>query len=1633
MDKGSLRSGQPDDHLRASIALADEAARALADQLYDFNRTRDGTSTSELLCQAAAASADQVAGLAGAIVPSLAPSIARAWEWLKRFRLGLGDLTVGELAVEENRSLWLRDLLRELARFDLPSHPDNALRWLAVYCGAHAQETASEITALISKLLGRGYYHSGTTGCDHLGRLLACEIAHASPVAEDLLDTLKLIGTGRHPALPAEKQFVPSPHVARGLAGCGREDAVEILCDTITTDRQSPELSLKAALQAAVAAVEVLSASSTALVRVLETIAMEISHGTLDRNALSEPLSSVLALPAPFLADPSCDVTLQKCAAALNDANLRALMINSDDETDMFLGLWALSVLDLDICGKQLRERYEQACAAEREDTKLALRTFARLRATRTLAMRPIWLCMLSEALGDSRDSLNLALTAEVLAFKTAAGLNTGKGISVPADTALDLLLELERRLRDPVLKEELVKVSGAGTAYTIDSTLASLIVANLAGRSVDCLLPLASNLDYVGFPLLADADFTKSNAQIRAIVFERAGSRLPIGSRMMIRAVAAAESIDELVQWSRRFEKHSVDPLFALSCALRSDRVDFWRAFLSASKKPHRECGLRILIATLRFFDKTQLLEHSKILSSLSADIVIDSAAIRLDAAKVLDEYEAAQSAKKKGDDLKSHYARAARELARSEVEADLEVAGQRAALVKLCEQVAQITGIDAHRFTPTAPQKPRDHGTTYADLLGRAAPKIFQAAGMLVAEARAQSLAHDEQSRRLSEWFATRPSELRESDGSEVRRLLNWFWSTDSWPTFEKEILCRAQPLMQPNELKRIAELSPPAIESSTRSRLHDWERTLRANATHDYTAGLLPRIDWYESILANLPASIQQLGPLANSPVPHPPHHSVVDYTFRHVCDYLRTPNLEPATKSLIHKRLWPLLWWTASFGGKVQAIDASAIGHALSHDQVTLYELVWFLVLPEYRDIADNLISGVQKPERLCMGINAARDVEIRAVIQAVSEICRRQENSVDPSLPPTLANTWRKLPAPPSQATVVDALQKYAQTPYQVIGSTDDSQKAFVARLREALSSETDTWLLPSEGQSFEIYKALDFDKVDAWQKSTRQALKELLAHKTISEEQLLRVAMHQPLLLRSVLEATGRTKLLEAAIWLTVHLGWGTAELAMTLDADTGHASLRRLSANAKQLAHHLVAHYVPDFTAQLEPFAPWLEKLTIRRSWKQAAIDGLTRQELKPLFDALKAVHTAADRQRVEGWIAAMDGKLSSPVQREKLEASIKDRPNAALLQLALLPLPSDRAAMLVDISRRLKIIEAITIAGRKCKSVDARENVKRAVDRVRCTLADNAGLAGPVQLDWLSGEAIAKELAEFKRIEIDDYVIALQLRGDGPHCVVSKGGKALKALPAALKSSEQGKRLIELQNRLKNALGDTRAVLEAAMLEQRGYTPDDLKMMLQHPVVATLARELLFVMSAPQPSDKLLVGRPSDDGQNLLSLDGKSTKVTQPVRIVHPLDLDEQGVLAQWQSWFTDHAPQPFPQVERAFARLGDLEIIDDGTRINRHDGVAISNEEQAFRVLQAHGWQSDREASDICRIFRGGERGDTTAILQEFLIDASLVGPIEFRDSLWNIMPIVDVPPIILSETIRDIDRTIEAVRK
>lgn len=1629
-----VRPTKPDDFLKSEFSGASESVGSLVFKIFGFDEYRDSKQTRKLLLEAAEATGDEVGAMSEVVFPEFGESIGFAWQRLEAFTIAFPGWTIGEPAVTENRPIWLGELLRELARFKLPGKLDDALIWLAIHCGTFAEKEDNEFASFMSELFGTTAFQLGMSGCEHVGRWLACEIARNSTVSENLFDTLRLVGTARHPALSPEDRPVPSPHVARGLAGCGHDGAIAALCETITTDRGDSLLAVKAAVQATAAAVEVFSVFPDVLLSVLETLAIQLDKGQLDSKTLVNDLSPVLELPPVLLTELIGDGKLWTCVSVLRERELRQKMMASDDQTEQFLGLWGEAAYDIHACASQILECYEQACVVDNEDSKLLLRTIARLREGRTLAMRPMWLRILREAIEDSQEQLNVSILAEALNFGVASGLTLESGKSVPADEAFDMLIEVERRLRNGKRMAELVAVSSLGSAEEIRDRLIGLMILNLAGRPGDALLPFVHRMDSNSIAVLEQADFSTTDAATRAAIFEKSSAKHPHGPALMVRAVAAADSIDELLEWLlvQYRLRQAVDPLFAIACGLREDRVKLWQTLLLATKKETRQLGLQFVLKTLKVIDDVKRFADSKIADALPSHIELDSDAIRRDASLVLEEYEAKQSQKKRGDDLQSTSFLRARQLSRSSVEIETESDEKQAALVRLSERVAEQSGIDRSRFVPTPPQPPHDRGSCYRDMFGEVAPKLIEAAASFVAEISEQQTADEQRTEQFRAWLDNRRDDLRESDGSERLRVHQWFVGPGNWQYFDEKVINRAMPMMSDTQLQRIEELRPPVLSVPREELLQRLFQSLSWEAKYCYEDILLVDLDWYESVVANLPESIQRLGPAAeHSATPHPPHEQAIAHVYMSAHDWLGSRQVDEKRKERVRKRLWPLLWWAASFGGRVGQLDAAAIGAAVSSGQASLGDLVWYLVQPGHSETAEHLIEAVKYPERICFSVDTERDNEIRMVIEAVAEICREQEYAADPSLPTTLANTWPKMPAPIGQSGLRSVLTKYADIEYQTVGRTNEKQKAFAARVSECVETAEKSWLV---AEGYFAPKYVKFEVLDGWLKKATEDLRELFRDNTVPEDTLLRIALDRPLLMRCVMEATGRKDQLEAGIWIIFHSGCDLENLAITLNSDTGHPAIRRREPPTKVIEQRLLEQYAQEISMRSDdPFCAPVEDATIRRSWKQSAIDAHQRERLEPLLGASKAVISQKKRQRMEGLLDAMDGKLDAPARRKELESSIKDRPNLALLQLAVLPLPDGHEALAAEISRRLSTFERLSFAGRKRKSIEARLGMQRALEQARRSLADNAGFSDPVQLDWLSGEAIAKELAEFERLEVNGYVIQLRLRGDGPQVLVTRAGKSLKSIPAVVKSSEIGRRLVELQKRLKLSLRDARSVCETSMIKQRTFSPDDLKMMMKHPVVVTVARDLVFIVEPTRSHESIGIGMPSEDGEHLIALDGAATEISRAVQIMHPIELDRIGILTQWQNLMTDRPPQAFPQLDRAIVRADELETADEGKKIIRHEGVKLENEDQAFRILQAHDWQDYRELIGLCRTFSSPSTGSITAILRDFMSRAGSIGPLEFRDSDGNELAAEDVPPIFLSEAIRDIDRAVSGTQQ
>ncbi|MEM6470236.1 MAG: DUF4132 domain-containing protein [Planctomycetota bacterium] len=1613
-EKGLCFRDQPKRLASEALERASEATNCLGRRLLCLDEEETSSEHDNTFLQGVAGeSPEAIRALVDVIAPPLGESISAAWAALEGQMLAIGYWTIGEPADAINRATWLRDLLKELFTIELPAEANDALRHLTVFGGGFKKKITDELAQFMATLTG-GTPQGGETS-DHLGRLLGIEILRDSAVAEDILDTLNLIACGKHAAVHNES---PSPHVARALAWSGRAEALQSLDELIRTQRPS-ELKLSAAITATAAAVEVVQSSPTVLAGVLQTLAGEISRGELDAESVAHQLRFHLRLPAELITQGSPDATLRTCADALSSPETRLQLFEGNDEEGVFLGSWALAATDVRECGRQLVGRYAAAKSESRDEIINSLAVFAHYFDSPTLAMRPFWIEMLRDALGTSDEHQDDVQLGFLLHFEYASGLSK-RASPVPAgDDAFPLLVELGQRLKKKKRLREFVKASSFEDAGDYVKRIAKLLCVNSIGHPPEPILEHLDGLRNASLDAILDVDLSAASAEQFAQLFMAGYSHKPSAIKLCFRAVAETRDVEYLRSWSLEHgSKYSVPAAFALSLTLRPDCKEIWQSFLSAGRKEQRHHGLMLVDSALRSATGVGDCDAAKFHERIPDQAGIDESAIRSLASAVLSEYASAQLKKKRGDDLQSSTYQSAVRLSRSSEEADEINQAEIAAVQKLCQRVATLTGIDGELLEPTVVKPPQDLEVSFEVICPPEAVELIDKIDREFVRDELESIENEDLLAEWNDWTKDTPYPAKL-----VHQAMYILLGPGDWSSLESDVLTTARPLMDESQKRRLKEMSPPR----TRLQHHDLTRKviqrLVCQLPLERSEIVIPQLDWYESMLANFPDEVKYAGVRQEElAFPHPRHYGGLDAVFGAAHGQLSYRGDDESSRK-IRERLWPLLWWTASFGNRVQELNHAAMAAGFLSDQASLGDLVKFLLMPGYRKEARHLIDALKRAEIWLLVPDHPKSQQLLSVVDAVAAICREQDSKPDSSLPQILAITWKKLPAAKGNSDIESVLRRFEDIDFQTVGRLSDRQKLFQTQLREAMSA--DSWYAKTEHGDVLI----DFELVDRWQKQTEADLRQLLREGVVSEAKLMRIAIAWPELLRCALAAMNRETLLEAVIWILVCADQYVGSLALTLDASTGHAEMRREKTDGITINSKLLKHYDADLDVSDQYRTEWIALLTIRRDWKERAIDAHDRDELGPMFEAINHVFRPTDRKRVIGILEAFDGAFSSPAKRKKLEAAITDKPNLEFLQLALLPLPSDRKQLTTELSKRLHVAANLLAAGRKSKSRYAKEKVKLAVEQFRRSLAQNLGLKDPVQLEWLSGEAIADELKVFQRLEIDPYLIQLHLRGDGPHLLITRSGKPLKSIPAAVKKTAEGKRLVDLQKRLTTSMRDARDVFEQAMVSRKIFSPSEVKMMMDHPVIAVIAGALLFTMPPETATGRPVIGRLSEDGLELVMPKGKRHRIDDGIRVSHPLDLVAEETLRVWQNEFIDAAPQPFQQLERQFFLLDSLETAREGTCIVYRDGRKLKNEEKAFRVLEAHGWGRDYESVSMLRQFRT-DQSDVRAVLPEFLCSDEL-GPLEFHDASFDVLPVKDVPPIVISEVLRDITRMFAAI--
>lgn len=258
-----------------------------------------------------------------------------------------------------------------------------------------------------------------------------------------------------------------------------------------------------------------------------------------------------------------------------------------------------------------------------------------------------------------------------------------------------------------------------------------------------------------------------------------------------------------------------------------------------------------------------------------------------------------------------------------------------------------------------------------------------------------------------------------------------------------------------------------------------------------------------------------------------------------------------------------------------------------------------------------------------------------------------------------------------------------------------------------------------------------------------------------------------------------------------------------------------------------------------------------------------------------------------------------------------------------------------------------------------------------------------------------------------------------------DGVRLAAARDGTRLKALPAAVRQSGDLAWMEIALEAARQHYRDTRALLEAAMIEQIPLSAEDLALLALDPVGRSLLGSLLVEIDG-------VVGRPLLDEWLMETAEGDLMRLSAPAAVAHPVRLEAQGSLGRWNQWL-NRVPmrQPFKQIRRE-VYYPNTQDRAAGCSSDRFAGETV-RWDQSRALLEGRGWtRVTKNAAE--KVYR---RAKLTAYL-EFRTPAArgfskedvVLSRIYFlpagESAVNRARPGIrldDVPPILFSETLRD----------
>ncbi|HEX8006576.1 MAG TPA: DUF5724 domain-containing protein, partial [Trebonia sp.] len=491
-----------------------------------------------------------------------------------------------------------------------------------------------------------------------------------------------------------------------------------------------------------------------------------------------------------------------------------------------------------------------------------------------------------------------------------------------------------------------------------------------------------------------------------------------------------------------------------------------------------------------------------------------------------------------------------------------------------------------------------------------------------------------------------------------------------------------------------------------------------------------------------------------------------------------------------------------------------------------------------------------------------------------------------------------------------------------------------------------------------------------------------QDLKAAAAQAGVQQSRLVDLALYAPQWAIPVEEALGWPGLADGVLWLHAH----TRDNRWRVDKE--------------------IRDSWAELTAERTPIASQdLIEGAVDVEWFRRAHAALGAERWTVLHKSARHAARGNGHRRAQLYAQAMLGQQDSGGLIAKITGK---RDQEAVRALGLMPLPAEPAARREQTQRRYAILREFERGSGKFGQL-RRTSEKTAVRIGVENLARTAGYPDPLRFMWAVEAAEVGDLAGGPvAVDKGDITLVLSVDAEGtPGLSVACGGRALKSVPAGLRKDPDVKALQARKAALAKQAARVRQSLEAAMVAQDVFTPDDFAELRRHPVVAPMLAQLVWVT----------------DGGETRMLGDRLAGADVPFRIAHPVDLAAEGSWVSWQErLFSDERRQPFKQVFRELYVLTEAERKEDPFS-QRYDGHQVQPR-QALALFNARGWVASHESRDAAKTFHRHNltaRVDlSNALFTPAEVDLPMVEGVGFtRRGEFVLQPLGSVPPVVFSE--------------